>query len=204
MELTKEQENLLKQWSDLCETNKVLHKWASIYYKYIDNFCFFVAVALDGLSGIGILSNLTSGSNNQTVYYIAGGINMLGGLIQTIQKKYKPYQKDKDHNDVFLEYESLINDIKLKSVIDDVNSSKYISEIKLKLDKIECKSPHIPLLIYYFIKKYIFDNKHHHEDFQDTDIQKEFMRKLEDRSIENLDNRINFEIQRFQQNFEEV
>jgi hypothetical protein len=140
--------DLLKVWKSKAAGWRWLHyKSMSLYKKINSNFT-YASIILSTIAGAGGFSTAGAQTKNEmemALGYVFGAINVIIGLINSVQRFGKPAEKTELHASAAMQYAMLYRLLETEiSLSDKHRRSDLISTVRTEMDRLLAQSPMIP------------------------------------------------------------
>lgn len=139
---------LLKIWKSKAAGWRWLHYKSMALYKKINTNFTYASIILSTIAGAGGFSTAGAQTKNQlemALGYIFGGINVVIGLINSVQRFGKPAEKTELHASAAMQYAMLYRLLETEiSLSDKHRRSDLISTVRTEMDRLLAQSPMIP------------------------------------------------------------
>jgi hypothetical protein len=139
---------LLKVWKAKAAGWRWLHYNSMALYKRINTNFTYCSILLSTVAGAGGFS--TAGSSSKTrlefyLGYIIGGINVVIGLINSVQRFGKPAEKTELHASAAMQYAMLYRLLETEISLNEKHRrSDLLSTVRTEMDRLLAQSPMIP------------------------------------------------------------
>jgi len=139
---------LLKIWKSKAAGWRWLHYKSMALYKKINTNFTYASIILSTVAGAGGFSTAGAQTKNQlemVLGYIFGGINVVIGLINSVQRFGKPAEKTELHASAAMQYAMLYRLLETEiSLSDKHRRSDLIATVRTEMDRLLAQSPMIP------------------------------------------------------------
>ena len=140
--------DLLKTWKSKAAGWRWLHYKSMALYKKINTNFTYASIILSTVAGAGGFSTAGAQTKNQlemVLGYVFGGINVVIGLINSVQRFGKPAEKTELHASAAMQYAMLYRLLETEiSLSDKHRRSDLISTVRTEMDRLLAQSPMIP------------------------------------------------------------
>jgi len=139
---------LLKVWKSKVAGWRWLHYNSMALYKGINSNFTYCSILLSTVAGAGGFSTAGSSSKSKLEFYmgyIIGGINVVIGLLNSIQRFGKPAEKTELHASAAMQYAMLYRLLETEiSLTEKHRRSDLLTTVRTEMDRLLAQSPMIP------------------------------------------------------------
>jgi len=139
---------LLKIWKAKAGGWRWLHYKSMALYKSINTNFTYASIILSTIAGAGGFSTAGAQTKNEmemVLGYVFGGINVVIGLINSVQRFGKPAEKTELHASAAMQYAMLYRLLETEiSLSDKHRRSDLIATVRTEMDRLLAQSPMIP------------------------------------------------------------
>jgi hypothetical protein len=140
--------DLLKIWKSKAAGWRWLHYKSMALYKKINSNFTYASILLSTIAGAGGFSTAGAQTKNEmemALGYVFGAINVIIGLINSVQRFGKPAEKTELHASAAMQYAMLYRLLETEiSLSDKHRRSDLISTVRTEMDRLLAQSPMIP------------------------------------------------------------
>lgn len=166
----KQEEEILKKWSEISSSYRYLHNAAYGAYKSMYTWFSLPVIILSTIAGTANFATASfPESYRQTVTLIVGGINLVSGMITTVAQFFSISENLEGHRVASVEFGKLSRNIAIELSLPveqrSMPGTDFIKHCRTTLDSLMEKSPSIP---YKIVRR--FGNQFNEAEFVKPDI----------------------------------